>query len=1583
MNEGTAYVNAVGDVGILCAIDTLMTKRNFAKSVNPVFGTVRPVSELASKYIQSALVNASKCSGDICAADLDYYLTRYDPYYAQMSRICKNQLMHDAVDELLEDMSDAQGQRFLKTISAVVKSARDTQGEDYYLSRDQIQAIAKKAGTSGTPNGAESEPESESESNTDQSTDGTNIGETQLPNAEQVVSPLAILQAADTPRDLMDSPQWRTYTKSLRTADSIGKKTDLFKAWCKDNGFDETSLAKESDPDRLKAYICAGINAGVGVNKAFKRWTKTAADAPSLLMSQMDMFKEVQKGGLNHPDEWKEDTKADNISRLKRIIERTNAPGAQYADTAGSRALLSMLLIDLVMKKGQLGVKNSDELAGELANLAGSDYATVMIPRLKQRGIDGTKKCLEVVENYAKSEEGLSNPYVQRWLFDFYNKNQVLTWPRTTRHKTYDDTKEEVYEEFKDAYLFEQAATKYCESTPALSKESFNYNLPDLIKQLYEAKTNGMTFKEWAANSKAGANFNQFASKVLSGRFDYADAQHITPDLDNEIRDEFEYHVRQVRGSPWAKLLEERVKAENAKKDEWNATDAVQREADKDDYTIAHTLDNDSWESREQQEVRAKFKKKTMSRRIRSLSEYVLAGDSAKASMYRKQLLDTLDAHPYFNRDPFRLDELRVNQQKDMSFSDELTEVVNRMMEYEPINDKGENIFKYYANEMIDILDDGAYLGERLPSGEDIDPRTVANRGVIVSRVNDIDMLPAMVMASHMCLMADKVGYATRTCKEAAYAFNTVLLDAASSDKYALLERMLLGTNGNDPFALLKSGALADAFIPPSVLNSVKDSNGNGLSEKVLRTFEGGECLLDRSYYDIKEDSEEIAHKLLMYKAAQMYAGLCSRLVAFNTTARLLDSVQMRNGGVRKKLGEVFTDYFKYDDPHAKDILIGYIQALEELRSTSVMSGSGLPSDLSQQFRDTEQGKDPKLIEHIDDMLDSFLAGYTRDIKPEDYSKVLNIESLPEYAVRELLPSDTIKTYLPSRFGWADDYSTGDMLAQAAEMTQKIGDSIQAEIDWIKETCGYDVWLEKDKCCADYIWFKSKSAQNTPDVWTEFKKKCKKIDAEKTNLKKWKQQFAISKNIWKNVYLMYVAPEMLPGASKVMSEVADSTLRGIVNEFSNVLKESSGSLRAYKNDAQDLIFDFFNTIQKDPREMDAKELADVFGYVYSSGKFSPDSIQFAHKEKADWDKAQADLDGFTPESIETIKDKIRMAKPFYTFYKDRLDTRSANKVLSDFYSWRGISSEDGGVNELSPRMMCNPIPEDVQKALSGQTLERRVATGYMNVNGRVVHRKMVRWVFPDYPGCEGTKDIPDAAKILCDDIYLGNTHYRVWYDPSEPGKLETDKNSMFYGYYTSKAAYSMLQNGMNITQKYYDCTFDPKDVENNKSKGYLGGLCKYEGLLKESCSPYLEITTTKGGTVSYVCDACGTRKSLGDALKGRRDILEARVEFYKNAFTIAEAQARSDVKQKLKSCFKGSGLSSAFAVVCRLRAVQKALAQAGDDRFRIIDSRLDNLNDFFDIQGKIAAIWNSPYNEQIKLDSTQKLVDEYAAQSKK
>jgi hypothetical protein len=616
-------------------------------------------------------------------------------------------------------------------------------------------------------------------------------------------------------------------------------------------------------------------------------------------------------------------------------------------------------------------------------------------------------------------------------------------------------------------------------------------------------------------------------------------------------------------------------------------------------------------------------------------------------------------------------------------------------------------------------------------------------------------------------------------------------------------------------------------------------------------------------------------------------------------------------------------------------------------------------------------------------MLNSFLAGYTRDITPEDFSKVLNIKSLPDYAVRELLPSDTIKNYLPSRFGWADDYSTGDMLAQAAEMTQKIGDSIQAEIDWIKETCGDDVWSEKDKCCADYIWFKSKSAQNAPDVWAEFKKKCRKIDAEKTNLKKWKQQFALSKNIWKNVYLMYVAPEMLPGASKVMSEVADSTLRGIVNEFSNVLKESSGSLRAYKNDAQDLIFDFFNTIEKDPREMNAKELADVFGYVYSGGKFSPDSIQFAHKEKADWDKAQADLDGFTPEAIEAIKDKIRMAKPFYTLYKDRLDTRSANKVLSDFYSWRGISSDEGGMSELSPRMMCNPIPEDVQEALSGQTLERRTASGYVNMKGKILHRKMVRWVFPDYPGCEGTKDIPDAAKILCDDIYIGNVHYRIWYDPSEPGKLELNKDSAFYGYYASKAAYSMLQDGMNITQKYYDCTYDPNDVENNKTKGYLGGLCKYEGLLNESCSPYLEIVTNRGGTTTSVCDACGTRRSLSDALKGRRDILKARAEYYKNAFAIAEAQARSDVNQKLKSCFKGSGLSSAFAVVCRLRAVQKALAQAGDDRFKIIDGRLDGLNKFFDVQEKIAAIWNSPYNDQIKLDSTQKLVDEYAAQPKK
>lgn len=146
----TTYPNAVGDPGILSAIDELLTERNFSKSLNPMFGTVRPISELASKYMQSAIVNASKIAEGVNGADLNYYLNIFDPNYKRMGQICKNQLMHDAVDEAISGMTKSASAKYLSAVKKMVETAQREDGDDYYIPQDRLFALAK-AYESGMP----------------------------------------------------------------------------------------------------------------------------------------------------------------------------------------------------------------------------------------------------------------------------------------------------------------------------------------------------------------------------------------------------------------------------------------------------------------------------------------------------------------------------------------------------------------------------------------------------------------------------------------------------------------------------------------------------------------------------------------------------------------------------------------------------------------------------------------------------------------------------------------------------------------------------------------------------------------------------------------------------------------------------------------------------------------------------------------------------------------------------------------------------------------------------------------------------------------------------------------------------------------------------------------------------------------------------------------------------------------------------------------------------------------------------------------------------------------------------------------
>ena len=124
------YDGAVGDTQYLEAFDKLMSSRNFAKSTNPVFGTVPVLSEMANRYVVSAMIGACEQMPFISPKEMNGYLTEFDPYYRKMYRICKHQMMADAADELIS-ASDKPAE-IIAGIVKMVEKAKSS-GEDWYI----------------------------------------------------------------------------------------------------------------------------------------------------------------------------------------------------------------------------------------------------------------------------------------------------------------------------------------------------------------------------------------------------------------------------------------------------------------------------------------------------------------------------------------------------------------------------------------------------------------------------------------------------------------------------------------------------------------------------------------------------------------------------------------------------------------------------------------------------------------------------------------------------------------------------------------------------------------------------------------------------------------------------------------------------------------------------------------------------------------------------------------------------------------------------------------------------------------------------------------------------------------------------------------------------------------------------------------------------------------------------------------------------------------------------------------------------------------------------------------------------------
>ena len=1566
MSENTEYVNAVGDVGILCAIDALMTRRNFAKSINPLFGTVRPLSELASQYVKSAILAAAEKTPELPASELNYYLTCYDPYYRKMSRICKNQMMHDSVDEILEGLTEQQGEAYLKKVGSLVKSARAAYGEDYYLSGETLSALAK-ADEPGFPTEQLQEQQDKKPADL-------------LP--QQLESPLNILLAEDSKDD--HAAEWREYNRNLRTAVSDADRSRAFSTFCRQSGMTTDELSaklksltpqpivpmpgstQQTTPQMmaiLQPYVNAAAKAGEMksiARKLYNQWHDGLDADSQRAYDRVKAFKTLSEFGKKGT--W-ETTKED---QLKKNLA---SPALSEED---KKAYAAIMIIDNIYRRTGLNIKDSEGLIPMFNQMNGVLGTPTQVEGteglMSELGIERAKPYLDVIEKYASSSAGADNPYVAKWLFDFYNRNQIFNWARANRTKSDKEKDFEVYFNTKvmpglytawDDYKVKKNFKAY----KAAYKEAYEEWLFTFEDDPEKIPPNATEDETWAIFFKDGSTRDDYIKL-------WCDPEAIK-----------KYPLTGDEPPAWfikKPMEEERTKFMN-RYYEWETYSQDKRGDEQDYVDWGNNINPDSFDSKAQQ-VQEHGHKMDYARNNKPklhLSEYAHMGDSQKASQYRDQVLDILDKYPFLSEAGYSSKALRVQPNLDMKFDDELVDFYNQMSEESVSTARAEGKITEYGKQLYRLIYGTVPRGKALPSG-DVDPRTFADQGVTVDPYTMVDRLPAITAAANLCTLGGMSGMARQCYRDATATLSNLILDTVQANGYYDLQRVLLGRSSNDPFAMLSSQErtnkyLGEQRVPFSVLSALGATDED--IEKIrAATEKGAQQFGLRTHAKlIKSLNQDLFKNLLVYKASQIYGLLGARLVASRIAGNLLDTIQGRN---RVGISTVFEQYFKYDDPSSKQVLTEYLQNLDPEKYISSTPGKGLSQSMKDYVYLGAEGFGAIEKSEMNKLVDEFFEAYDGAENSDAFKMILDLESgdLSPIAKAELLPSSQENNFMPTSKDWVWNHSAGDVLAQAYRMVNAIRKEIRTLQNTIGEKYptlkGADGKLDTIKvnlAVKDPAQFNN-IAGNMAD-WNELKRLNTQVTQAWNDLHTWRTQQALAQNLWKNTLFMFTAPKLAGNTDIILREAVESARSGMVKALKSVIGED-GILNVT---SADQINSFISRLNAgDISTLTHKESAKILGYIYSRGGLPLDNskVDLAPKQRMAYESVSDSAETYDKKGL---KSAIMGADSLDDTFTHELNSKSASSILYDLENWHADPA-----HEYLPRPRFNKIPPEVMKALQSQYLYPQI-TEEDSENG---HLTRIRWLVKRYPGCNGTDRYPGAKKVICEEVKTDKGYTRIFFDPSEPGSIR--ESGPMAGFYVSRQIYIGNVTKSGKEEKYYDATYDHKsDDDEVRSNGYLGGLGSYSADLTPGAAiPYISIKTTKKSSRAEVCNASGVTTPLTNVLDQYKDVLKERAAVKKRIWDDAVMHERSELSKALMAGFGGGGVANAISYVSRVLDLFDSMPdQKFDELKRLIPTQFTEAKPFFEVQKEVEKIWNGPENREVKVDKLNKLIEKYAKEN--
>lgn len=1579
MSENTEYVNAVGDVGILCAIDALMTKRNFAKSINPMFGTVRPLSELASQYVKSAILAAAEKTPELPASELNYYLTCYDPYYRKMSRICKNQMMHDSVDEILEGLTEQQGEAYLRKVGSLVKSARAAYGEDYYLSGETLSALAKADEAGMLTEKLKGEQKEEQKKET--------AG--QMP--QQPESPLGILLKEGSKDD--HAAEWREYNRNLRTAVSDSDRNRAFDTFCEQCGMTPDELSaklkvltpqsivptpgktQRTTPEMmaiLQPYVNAAAKAGkMGtiVRKLYNQWHDGLDADSQRAYDRVKAFKtlsEFTKEGAS----WVDDKK----DQLDTIL------GSPALSEEDKRAYAAMMIIDNIYRRRGLNIKDNgglipmfnrmNEVIGIPSQVEGTEGL------MSELGIKRAKPYLDIIEKYASSSAGADNIYVAKWLFDFYNRNQIFNWARDNKTKSDRDKDFEVYFNTKVMPGIYTAWDEYKKKKLSPYKTAYKAAYDEWLFTFEDdpekIPPNASEEETWKIFFNDGDTRDDYINLWCDPAIAIAYPLKDNPMLSELLGDPPGWFIRKPKEEERTKFMR--------RYHEWETYSQDKRGDEQDYANWGNNINPDSFDSKEQQvqEHNLKMDHARNTKPKLHLSEYAHMGDSQKASQFRDQVLDILDKYPFLSEEGYTAKALRVQPNLDMKFDDELVDFYNQMSEESVSTARAEGKITEYGKQLYRLIYGTVPRGKALPSG-DIDPRSLADQGVNVDPYTMVDRLPAITAAANLCTLGGMSGMARQCYRDATATLSNLILDTVQANGYYDLQRVLLGRNSDDPFAMLSSQErtnkyLGGLLVPFSVLSALGATDED--IKRIRAAADDGAQQFGLSTHAklIKSLNQNLFKNLLIYKASQIYGLLGARLVASRIAGNLLDTIQGRN---RVGISTIFEQYFKYDDPSAKQVLSEYLQNLDPEKYISSTPGKGLSQSMKEFVYLGSEGFGSIEKSEMNKLVDEFFEAYDGTEGSDAFKLVLDLESgeLSPIAKAELLPSTQEDNFMPTSKDWVWNHSAGDVLAQAYRMVSALRNEIRTlqntigvKYPQLKGTDGKLDTIKVDLAVKSPAQF-TNLAGNTAD-WNELKKLNTQLTRAWNDLHTWRTQQTLAQNLWKNTLFMFTAPKLAGNTDIILREAVDSARSGMVKALKSVIGED-GILNVT---SADQINSFISRLNEgDISTLTKKESAKILGYIYSRGGLPLDNseVDLAPKQRMAYQSVSESAQTYDKKGLRSA---ILGANSFEDTFTYELNSKSASSIIYDLENWNADPAQG-----YLPRPRFNKVPPEVMKALQSQYLYPQI-TEEDSENGHITR---IRWLVKRYPGCNGTDRYPDAKKVICEEVRTDKGSTRIFFDPSEPGSIRED--GPMAGFYVSRQIYigNMTKNG-GKEEKYYDATYDPKsDDDEVRSSGYLGGLCSYSADLTPGASiPYISIKTTKKSSRAEVCNASGVVTSLTDAVDQYKNILEERASVKKRIWEDAIMRERSELSKSLMAGFGGGGVANAISYVSRVLDLFDSMSdQKFDELKRLIPAQFIEAKPFFEVQKEVEKIWNGPENREVKVDKLNKLIEKYAKEN--